>query len=327
MLGLKECFTSEFEDELPEKEKDAFDLDTSEGRDHAAAVKKNKKAMMQFALSFQKVAQLNKLNRATRVNKDWPSGKAHEVMAQLVKEYKPDDTMAKMEMEKALSKLTLNKKKDPNNINDELSAIECRYKIDLSESKKKAQVLRIGGAQYSSVIATTQMIYKSKGADLTCKKLLEEMHNQWRIAGNKSHDEKDSDNEDEVVATATEKESRRKKKPYINPDKEKTCNRCKKKGHVENRCWKKNPELIPDKVKAAQKKQAEKKSKKVTAAVNNEMILILDRQEFNINDAFTSVPTDKSRGSGPFVPSIYFFFGAPLFPLSFVLAGIANTQS
>jgi len=141
MLGLEECFTSEFEDELPEKEKDAFHFDTSEGRAHAAAVKKNKKAMMQFALSFQKVAQLNKLNRVTGVNKDWPSGKAHEVMTQLVKEYKPDDTMAEMEIEKALSKLTLNKKKDPNDINDELSAIECRYKIDLLESKKKAQVL------------------------------------------------------------------------------------------------------------------------------------------------------------------------------------------
>ncbi len=47
------------------------------------------------------------------------------------------------------------------------------------------------------------MIYKSKGTVLTCEKLLEEMHNQWRIAGNKSHDERDSDNEDEVVATAT----------------------------------------------------------------------------------------------------------------------------
>ncbi len=141
MLGLEECFTSEFKDELPEKEKDAFNLDTSEGRAHAAAVKKIKKAMMQFALSFQKVAQLNKLNRVTRVNKNWPSRKAHEVMTQLVKEYKPDDTVAEMETEKALSKLTLNKKKDPNDINDKLSAIKCRYKIDLSESKKKAQVL------------------------------------------------------------------------------------------------------------------------------------------------------------------------------------------
>jgi hypothetical protein len=61
-------------------------------------------------------------------------------MTQLVKEYEPDDTMTKMEMEKALSKLTLGKKKDPNNLLDKMSAIECRYKIDLTESKKKAQM-------------------------------------------------------------------------------------------------------------------------------------------------------------------------------------------
>ncbi len=95
---------------------------------------------MQFALSFTKVAQLNKLHCAGRTNKDWPSGKAHEVMTQLVEEYEPDDTMAKMEMKKAFSKLTLGKKKDPNNFLDKMSAIECRYKIDFTELKKKAQV-------------------------------------------------------------------------------------------------------------------------------------------------------------------------------------------
>ncbi len=86
MLGIKECFTLEFASELPPKEKEAFDLTTDEGKNWANAVKKNKKAMMQFALSWTKVAQLYKLNHATRADKDWPSGKAHEVMAQLVKD-------------------------------------------------------------------------------------------------------------------------------------------------------------------------------------------------------------------------------------------------
>ncbi len=77
-----------------------------------------------------------------------------------------------------------------------------------------------------------QMIYRSKGEELTCEKHLEEMHNQWRIAGNKSQVKKDPDNEDEIAATATTKEGG-KKKPYnINPDKENTCNHCKKKGHM-----------------------------------------------------------------------------------------------
>ncbi len=237
MLGLKECFTPEFASELPPKEKEAFNLTTDKGNNWTYAVKKNKKAMMQFALFWMKVAQLNKLNHATRANKDWPSGKAHEVMTQLVKEYKPDDTMAKMEMERALSKLSLGKKKDLNDIKDELSAIKCRYKIDLTKSKKKAQIFRIGGAQNASIISTTQMIYRSKGVELTCEKLLKEMLNQWQIAGNKSQDKMESDNEDEVAAIATTKEKDGgKKEQYVNPDKDKMCNHCKKKGHVESKC-------------------------------------------------------------------------------------------
>ncbi len=65
--------------------------------------------------------------------------------------------------------------------------------------------------------------------ELTCERLLEEIRNQWRIAGNKSQDQKDSDNEDEVAAIATTKDKDGgKKKPYFNPDKDKTCNHCKK---------------------------------------------------------------------------------------------------
>jgi hypothetical protein len=295
----------EFASELPSKKKDTFDLTSNKGKNWANAVKKNKKKMMPFALSWTKVAQLNKLNCAARSDKDWPSGKAHEVMMQLVKEYKPDDTMAEMEMEKALNKLCLGKKKDPNNLNDELSAIKCRYKLDLSKSKKKAQIFRIGEAYYASIISMTQMIYRSKGVELTCEKLLKEMHNQWLIAGNKSQDKKDSDNEDEVavIATTNDKDSGT-KKPCVNPNKDKTCNHCKKKGHMENKCWKKNPELISDKVKAAWKKQVEKKAKKTSTAgtvFEDKMVLtVLDLQKddskfscFDMNDAFNMVPIDK----------------------------------
>ncbi len=82
----------------------------------------------------------------------------------------------------------------------------------------------------------SQMTYRSKGVELTCGKLLEKMHNQWWIAGNKSQDKKDSDNEDEVAATAATKDKDSgKKKPYVNLDKDKTCNHCKKKGHMENK--------------------------------------------------------------------------------------------
>jgi hypothetical protein len=190
MLGLKDCLTPEFASELPAKEKDTFNLTSDKGKNWVNAVRKNKKTMMQFALSWTKVAQSNKLNCATRADKDWPSGKAHEVMIQLMKEYKPDDMMVKMGMEKALNKLSISKKKVTNNLNNELSAIKCRYKLDLTKSKKKVQIFRIGGAQYASIISMTQMIYRLKGEELTCEKLLKEVHNQWLIAGNKSQDKK-----------------------------------------------------------------------------------------------------------------------------------------
>ncbi len=111
------------------------------------------------------MAQLNKHNCAQRADRDWPSGKAHEVLTQRVKEYEPEDTMAKMEMEKALSTLTLIRKKDPNNLMDKISAIKCRYNIDLSKSKKKAQVLRVSRTHYASVISITQMIWREKEMD------------------------------------------------------------------------------------------------------------------------------------------------------------------
>jgi hypothetical protein len=152
MLRIEEALTPDFASKLPAKEKEVFNVTTEQGQKWANAVNKNKKAMMQFTLSFQKVAQLNKLNRASRANKDWPSGKAHEVMTQLVKEYEPEDTMAKIEMEKPLSKPNL--------------TIECRYNIDVSESKKKVQVFRVCGTHYASVISTTQMIWREKGREL-----------------------------------------------------------------------------------------------------------------------------------------------------------------
>jgi len=60
-------------------------------------------------------------------------------------------------MEKALAKLTLTRKKDPNNLMGKLSAIKCRCNIDLCASKKKAQVFRVGRKHFASLISITQI--------------------------------------------------------------------------------------------------------------------------------------------------------------------------
>jgi hypothetical protein len=106
------------------------------------------------------------------------------------------------------------------------------------------------------------------------------------------------------VAATVDKDGKKKTK-YVNPDKDKTCNLCKKKCHIEKKCRKKPPELIPDKVKSAKKKQAEKKAEKAstaaTAIAEDEIVLnMLDSDKssielssFNINDAFNKIPIDE----------------------------------
>jgi hypothetical protein len=56
MLGLDDALNPDFKEELPMREKDTFDVTSDEGKNWANVVKRNKKAMMQFALSFKKVA-------------------------------------------------------------------------------------------------------------------------------------------------------------------------------------------------------------------------------------------------------------------------------
>ncbi len=62
-------------------------------------------------------------------------------MSVIVKEYKPEDSMAKMKMEHALAKLKLGLKKDQHNLPNKFASIKCQYSLELSESKKKAQIL------------------------------------------------------------------------------------------------------------------------------------------------------------------------------------------
>ncbi len=89
MKGLFDAFHSNFEKELPSKQKANFDLSSEEQRRQQDAAKMNQNAMMQLVLSFTSVSLMNKLNVEKHRDKDWPTGKAHKVMY----------TMAEMEME------------------------------------------------------------------------------------------------------------------------------------------------------------------------------------------------------------------------------------
>jgi hypothetical protein len=127
------------------------------------------------------------------------------------------------------------------------------------------------------------MIHHEKGATLTTEKLLEEMHLQWRLAGGKSKDDKDSDDKDEIAFAATnakkggKKSNGREKKE--DPNKDKIRNNCKEKGHIKNTCWEKFPDKKPKLIKSRGGKQ-ESKTSIATAAIEEEgeIILVLATQ-------------------------------------------------
>jgi hypothetical protein len=148
---------------------------------------------------------MNKLNIEKCRDKDWPTEKAHRVMSALIREFKPEDKMVEMEMEQALAKMKLGPKIGPSKLLNKLSSIKCKYSLELSNSKKRAQVLRLGGSLYSSIIATTNMIYRKKSKTLTCEALIKKMLIQWRLSGGKGKDDKDSDNDKEIALVATTK--------------------------------------------------------------------------------------------------------------------------
>ena len=134
--------------------------------------------MTQFILTFGTESLLNKVKLEERRNKDWPTRKAHAVMTNIKTVYEPSDTMAEMDMEIEFCKLMLGLKKNPKDLNDKLAAIKFCFGIELTNAKKKAQILRLGGTHDAGVITLTTLLQKQQGKVETSAMLLQEMHNQ-----------------------------------------------------------------------------------------------------------------------------------------------------
>ncbi len=73
----------------------------------------NKKAKGQFIQAFSSISLLNKVNLERRADKNFPSGKAWKLWKEMKDEYNPGNSIAKAELELALSKLKLTKKEEP----------------------------------------------------------------------------------------------------------------------------------------------------------------------------------------------------------------------
>jgi hypothetical protein len=128
-------------------------------------------------------------------------------------EYNPDDSITEAELELALSKLQLNNKKNSQKLIEEIVSCEVKYRIPISNSKKMAQLIHLGGKEYGTVITVAQMCEKIKGVTCTSKHIVDKMWKQWCVKGGKDRGEENSDNKEEAsLAKANDKTNGKKKK-------------------------------------------------------------------------------------------------------------------
>jgi len=156
---------------------------------------------------------------------------------------------------------------------EEITSCEVKYGVPVSDGKKVAQLIRLGGKTYGTFITVTQMCKKSENVMCTVKHIVDEMWKQWQIDGGKEKGEESADDKDETTLSKVDEKSKHKgkdcSKEKDNKGKKKetsACNHCQMKGHIEVNCWKKNPSLMPEKFKG-------KKTEKAGAAVQEEVLL------------------------------------------------------
>jgi hypothetical protein len=119
-------------------------------------------------------------------------------------EYNPDDSIAEAELKLALSKLKLAKKKNPRKIIEEIASCEVKLGIPVSDSKKIAQLICLGGCEYGTIISVMQMCKRTEGKVCTSKNLVVKMWKQWRIKGRKEEGEENSQEDKEASLVKSE---------------------------------------------------------------------------------------------------------------------------
>ena len=206
--GLDACLDPTFETRLPNKESGPFDMTVEDEKNQKEAVDMNKKAMCQFIQAFSTMSLLSKVNLQKKADKNFPSGRVWKLWLELQGDFNPDDSIAETELELALTKLKLTNKKNPRKLLEEIASCEVKYGVPVSDGKKVAQLIRLGGKKYGTVITVTQMCKKSEKVTCTAKHIVDEMWKQWRIEGGKEKGEENADDEDETTLSKVDEKTK-----------------------------------------------------------------------------------------------------------------------
>ena len=155
------------------------------------AKKANEVAMASLTMAFKTEAMLNILFRA--MTKDWPGGLAHKVVAELKRQFQPEDIMCRVELRRSLNKISMQKGQDPAKLFEQLYSIQNRSKIEIPEDDFVAVILDAASDEYQSVLTNEQTRLKG---NLKVKDLEDAMRNHWRTISKKSGYSGDDENKE-----------------------------------------------------------------------------------------------------------------------------------
>jgi gag-polypeptide of LTR copia-type len=132
----------------------------------------------------------------------WPEGKASDIIKQLLKKYKPQDTITQVELTQKLNKITMKRNANPATLFERLSTIENQYNMPgkkIEEADLIAVVLDAAPAEYQSVLTAEQ---QRRGPDLSVADLEDAMNQRWRQTQIPRTGGKDKNDNNEVSLAA-----------------------------------------------------------------------------------------------------------------------------
>ena len=230
------------ERDLPASESVTIDTSTDVGKRQEAAKKRNAVAMANLTMAFTTEATMGLVYKA--MSNDWPGGLAHEVTAALLKKYKPEDTISRVELRQKMSEVRMKKNDDPATLFEQLSAIENQYNTatqQIDEEDMIATVISAAPTEYKPTVSAEQRL---KGNQLKLQDLEEAMSQYWRQSGNSMR--KTNEDDYEVGLSAFKGKCYKCQKFGHKASDCKTkikfkgnCSNCGKQGHKAVDCWEK----------------------------------------------------------------------------------------
>ena len=178
LAKIKDILKEVRDPNLPEKEVSEFDEEDESNKLARIAIKKNESAMLSFSIAFSSDSAMNILYAACTEN--WPDGEAHLVVRELMKRYRPLDTVSKIEMRQQLSKIRMKKGMNPLILFETLTSIQNQY---LGPGKKLPKeelipiILDVAPEEYRAVLSSEKRMRRDT---LTVEDLESAMMDEYR---------------------------------------------------------------------------------------------------------------------------------------------------